>query len=531
MGLFNNFPWTNLHELNLQWIVETLKKCYSPDNPPEAMVISVNGESGVVTLYKDAVIRFPDVQDVQWNMWRNTDGIATGIEFEKGQPAKRIDGQNRIVIYDANNPPPYPVVSVNGETGEIELYTEAYVEFPDITGNNWGIQRKLNTGEANETEVGIMFDDTGKAMIIKDEDSNDLYSENNPPPYPVNSVDGNTGNVITWANHNTESLKMPSSSNSDNWAISRDITHGNLSIKLMYDDNIQNVEAYMIFNDNINAPVSIKLLTASDIPTSAGVVSFNGQTGVLTIDATNLQMGNGDIRTIAVAIGDNNTAIININNTINSIQGSISNIQNTVNGINNTIVQIDKSITYTETGDNASQNIPSGKYVIWKNNPYVSIAPISTDDVLDSSNLIPLDHGIVDNLLNTVNTLQTTVTNQDGIINTLNSKVNNMDYYTLLNGENITPNLTTVTLYGGRNLNSYKYLLAVVKRGTYYRTTMYIPTALFQMNDAMSLAEVDSSNTQRWYEVKYVNATRVNIQASSNVSDASIWLYGINQVI
>lgn len=309
MGLFNNFPWTNMHELNLQWIVETLKKCYSPDNPPEAMVISVNGESGEVTLYKNAVIRFPDVQDIQWNMWRNTDGVSTGIQFEKGQPAKRIDGQNRIVIYDANNPPPYPVVSVNGETGEIELYTEAYVEFPDITDNNWGIQRKLNAGTTNETQVGIMFDDTGKAKITKDETSNDLYSENNPPPYPVTSVDGNTGNVITWANHNTENLNLPNASPTDSWSINREIDHGNLSIKLMYDDNIQTLTACLIFDDGVNTPTTIKLLTLSDIPSSSGVVSVNNQTGVVTLYGNNIMLSMNDPTDIESAISAINTAI------------------------------------------------------------------------------------------------------------------------------------------------------------------------------------------------------------------------------
>ena len=327
MGLFNNFPWTNLHELNLQWIVNTLKKCYSPENPPEAMVISVNGESGIVTLYPNAVIRFPDVQDIQWNMWRNTDGVSTGIQFEKGQPAKRIDGQNRIVIYDANNPPPYPVVSVNGETGEIELYTEAYVEFPDITDSNWGIQRKLNTGEANETLVGIMFDDTGKAMIIKDEDSNDLYSENNPPPYPVISVDGNTGNIITWANHTTEMLELPASSNTDNWGISRDITHGNLSIRLMYDDNIQNVSAYMIFDDGVNTPTSKKLLTTDDIPSNAGVISINSRTGIVTLTGADILLNSNSQNTIDQEITNIETDINDINDDIDDINDEITAIK------------------------------------------------------------------------------------------------------------------------------------------------------------------------------------------------------------
>ncbi len=342
MGLFNNFPWTNLHELNLQWIVETLKKCYSPDNPPEAMVISVNGESGVVTLYPDAVIRFPDVQEVQWNIWRNTDGVSTGIQFEKGQPAKRIDGQNRIVIYDANNPPPYPVVSVNGQTGEIELYTEAYVEFPDIPDNNWGIQRKLNTGEANETQVGIMFDDTGKAMIIKDEDSNDLYSENNPPPYPVLSVDGNTGTVNTWANTSNPVTKLPNSSINDDWTIARDIDSGMVGIKLAYDSNIDSLTAYVMFDDGTNPPVPIKLLTLNDIPSSTGVLSVNNKAGVVTLYSDDITISSQNSQTIAQALADILTAIATINGDINSIETSISNMNTTMSG---NINRIDGDIT------------------------------------------------------------------------------------------------------------------------------------------------------------------------------------------
>ena len=342
MGLFNNFPWTNLHEVNLQWIVETLKKCYSPDNPPEAMVISVNGESGEVVLYKNAVIRFPDVQDIQWNIWRNTDGEANGIEFNKNAPAKRIQGNYRFAIYDAGNPPPYPVVSVNGETGEIELYTEAYVEFPDITGNNWGIQRKLNTGEANETQVGIMFDDTGKAMIIKDEDSNDLYSENNPPPYPVTSVDGMRGSVNTWANTSTPVTKLPNSSITDDWTIARDIDSGMLGIKLAYDSNIDSLTAYVVFDDGTNPPVPVKLLTLNDIPSTTGVLSVNNKAGVVTLYSDDIAISSQNNQTIDQAIASILSAISAINSDINNIETSISNMNTTMTG---NINRIDGDIT------------------------------------------------------------------------------------------------------------------------------------------------------------------------------------------
>lgn len=103
-----------------------------------------------------------------------------------------------------------------------------------------------------------------------------------------------------------------------------------------------------------------------------------------------------------------------------------------------------------------------------------------------------------------------------------------IEYYTLLNGEDVTSTLTEVTLYNGRNLANYSKLLAVVKRGYFYRASMFIITGLFGNNSHISLTEVDSSNTQRWYEIKYVSNTKVSLQASSNAgSGCMIYLYGL----
>ena len=196
MSLFENFPFTNLHQLNLNWLIEEVKKCYSPDNPPEAMVISVNGESGVVTLYKDAHVALPDITEEQWNLYRGSANKITGIEFNKDAAATRINGNQRFLIYDAGNPPPYPVIAVNGETGNVILYKEPYAVFPDVEGDNWGLERKLNTNTTDETRVGIMFDDTGKAYITHDEDSTQILTrEDIPSSSGVAVVNGKTGVV------------------------------------------------------------------------------------------------------------------------------------------------------------------------------------------------------------------------------------------------------------------------------------------------------------------------------------------------
>ena len=55
MGLFEQFPYQNLHELNLDWLIQKIKE------EGAHAVLSVNGETGDVVLYKSENIVFPDV--------------------------------------------------------------------------------------------------------------------------------------------------------------------------------------------------------------------------------------------------------------------------------------------------------------------------------------------------------------------------------------------------------------------------------------------------------------------------------------
>ena len=77
-------------------------------------------------------------------------------------------------FYSPDNPPPYPVTSVNGETGAVTgVYTTEFQPPYPVTSVNG------KTGD----------------VIIDGGGTGDAYSPDNPPPYPVTSVNGKTGAV------------------------------------------------------------------------------------------------------------------------------------------------------------------------------------------------------------------------------------------------------------------------------------------------------------------------------------------------
>ena len=75
MSLYENFPYTNLHNLNLDWIINTLNEL------KESQVLSVNGMTGDVILYQNAIMQLPTVEDDHWSIIRMADGTQRGIMF------------------------------------------------------------------------------------------------------------------------------------------------------------------------------------------------------------------------------------------------------------------------------------------------------------------------------------------------------------------------------------------------------------------------------------------------------------------
>ena len=122
MGLFPQFPYSNLHELNLDWIIEQIRQVTG-----EGVVLSVNGLSGIVTLYTENNIALPDCHfDTEWSVARLIDEKIAGIKFT-GEKffyiTKNHDAEEFTVqeVYTSGNQPPYPVTSVNGHDGAVVL--------------------------------------------------------------------------------------------------------------------------------------------------------------------------------------------------------------------------------------------------------------------------------------------------------------------------------------------------------------------------------------------------------------------------
>ena len=159
MGLLM-LPYSNLHELNLDWIINAIR---------ESGVLSVNGQTGIVVLYPEANIEFPDVpSDLSWSLTRKANGTKSGIKFNKAAPMQRVYSNSAFNVYDEGNPPPYPVSSVNGQTGSVTVP----VPFDSLSGDlinfstsspdhSWTLNRKTRDGDA-----GLTIDTTGDNPVL-----------------------------------------------------------------------------------------------------------------------------------------------------------------------------------------------------------------------------------------------------------------------------------------------------------------------------------------------------------------------------
>ena len=537
MSLFQNFPYTNLHELNLDWLINAIKDLQ------ENMVISVNGQTGEVVLYQDATVSFPDVSEDHWSIVRSSDGTARGIMFGNDNKAYILHDSVMNEVYAANNPPPYPVTSVNGQTGAITLYSDRVVRLPDLNDaeiHSWNIFRNMNS-----VSSGIEFDEAGDAYIILGTQRYKLYSTKNASTV-VTSVNGEHGEVDLFTDNDGE-VAFPAfvDPDYDGWMIRRDVNDdriglllkqdGTLSliindalytvynsndpqpdwvndptanmiqvtapatgsmwgfirntatapVGILFDNTLQDSpKTYVQYTDSNNVVQTVQLLTLADIPQSS-VISVNGQGGLVVLTGADINVSSSDTRKI------------------NTVLASLE-----------TAKQVNRqAMAYNETSNIASDDIPAGAYVFWNNGAYVASQNISYGDTLSSSNLT----AIVDQY------------NQPcGFANALNLKLTNHGF-TNIAFQGITSSDVTGNIYSGESFSKYKALLLIVDDASTRRGEMILPVNLFS-STTINMITVYVGGA--WFNiiVSYVSDTSFSVRydgTGTPVVNLQLKIYGI----
>lgn len=354
MGLFQQFPYTNLHELNLDWLIREIK------NMESHAVLSVNGETGNVVLYKSENVVFPEVESSTWRMVRVADGHTAGVMFQNGLMYVMFDNTAERV-YTVDHPPTYPVTSVNGQTGAITLYQDAGVRFPDVSDGYMNVRREIDK-DGTPAVVGVQVDKT-KAQRMNGTNRYDIYDSQNQPPYPVTSVNGQTGAVILAIPFETplnDSIWMATEASTDHTAgIGRETIDGTVEL-YMDTSSGQDAKAYIHFVSADEQYSFLKqILTTDDIPSSSGVVSLNGLTGVVTLYGDTMPIESGSAITVKDEIDD-----------------------------------LFADLAIVENGNQATRAIGFHQYVAWKGDLYRATATIAIGDTLSTStNLEALTEG------------------------------------------------------------------------------------------------------------------------------------------
>ena len=200
MALFENFPYTNLHQLNLDWLVAEMKKV--EDAIKYGPVISVNGLTGEVVLYQEANVRLPDVMNptqTNWNIFRYLNGHVYGIEFDATGNVYQIEDQyRRKLLTWADIPPESGVISVNGKYGVVRLYGSDIQTSGDDTKT---VMESIYDLEESVTSINNSIDDldelTSTLQTISNAIKNSLaYVENtNTATHNMSS-----GTYVLWNN-------------------------------------------------------------------------------------------------------------------------------------------------------------------------------------------------------------------------------------------------------------------------------------------------------------------------------------------
>lgn len=183
------FPWTNLHELNLDWFLSKFKQFtnnYLETTATVELIPTTEQPEVTVTggtLDDDTDIVDPFTFNFKLPINSSGGGAVNSVNGKVGDVVLDktdigLGNVENVAQYSASNPPPYPVTSVNGMTGDVIVSGGGGGDVLSVNG-------KTGAVVLDKTDIGL-----GNVA------NEAQYSANNPPPYPVTSVNGQTGTVI-----------------------------------------------------------------------------------------------------------------------------------------------------------------------------------------------------------------------------------------------------------------------------------------------------------------------------------------------
>lgn len=195
------FPFTSMQQFNLDWVMQQLHKILQ--------FMPMNGVAGDVLQ-----------RNVDGAVWMPLTSVSLDIHSMSTIP--EVEGADELAIYDNSLQGNYkvtvqdlldaaapPVSSVNGQTGAVVLDAGDVGALPDTTAIPSDTSDLTNTagfvdaaGAAAAAPVQSVSGKTGAVVLGKSDvglgnvDNVQQYSASNPPPYPVTSVNGQTGDVV-----------------------------------------------------------------------------------------------------------------------------------------------------------------------------------------------------------------------------------------------------------------------------------------------------------------------------------------------
>lgn len=182
------FPWTNLHELNLDWFLSKFKQFtnnYLETTATVELIPTTEQPEVTVTggtLDDDTDIVDPFTFNFKLPINSSGGGAVNSVNGKVGDVVLDktdigLGNVANVAQYSASNPPPYPVTSVNGMTGDVIVSGGGGGDVLSVNG-------KTGAVVLDKTDIGL-----GNVDNVQQ------YSATNPPPYPVTSVNGMTGAV------------------------------------------------------------------------------------------------------------------------------------------------------------------------------------------------------------------------------------------------------------------------------------------------------------------------------------------------